>query len=251
MNFDEAAEELLEKLWISSQEEGKESILISDADRTAVEQLISEGAIDRTGDTIMLTVSGFSEARSVVRRHRLAERLLVDVLGSRDPTVHDHACKFEHLLDRGLEHSICALLGHPKVCPHGKRIPEGSCCDAKMQNIDRVVASLSELEPGRRGKVAYIYAPEQEKLQKLMALGILPGAPIELTQRFPSFTFRSGNSQFAVDSEIADSIYVRLETETETEAGGPHEHFPDRVVKRKSRRRHGRGSRRESIPPIA
>jgi DtxR family transcriptional regulator, Mn-dependent transcriptional regulator len=247
MNFEESAEELLEKLWISSQEEGKDSIQISDADGVAVEQLISQGAIDRSGNTIMLTVSGISEARSVVRRHRLAERLLVDVLGSRDPTVHDHACKFEHLLDHGLDDSICALLGHPKVCPHGKRIPEGSCCGEKKQNIDRVVASLSELESGQKGKVAYIYAPEQEKLQKLMALGILPGAPIELTQRFPSYTFRSGNSQFAVDSEIADSIYVRLDAES---AGSP-DPTSNRVRRRKSGRRHGRDSERESIPPIA
>ena len=247
MNFEEPAEELLEKLWISSQEEGKESIQFSEADGTAVEQLVSDGAIDRIDDKIVLTDSGFSEARSVVRRHRLAERLLVDVLGSRDPTVHDRACKFEHLLDRGLDDSICALLGHPKVCPHGKPIPEGSCCSVKMQNIDRVVASLSELEPGRKGRVAYIYAPEQEKLQKLMALGILPGAPIELTQRFPSFTFRSGNSQFAVDSDIADSIYVRLETEQ----ADLREQIPDRAVLRKSRRRHGRVNRRERIPPPA
>ena len=60
------------------------------------------------------------------------------------------------------------------------------------------------------GKVAYVYASESGQLQKLMAMGILPGAPITLIQSFPSYVFKVGETQFAVDKEIADSIYVRL-----------------------------------------
>jgi Fe2+ transport system protein FeoA len=72
--------------------------------------------------------------------------------------------------------------------------------------------------PGRKGKVAYIYAPELNHLQKLMAMGILPGASMSLIQSFPSYVFKVGQAQFAVDKEIADAIYVRLvEPETVSE----------------------------------
>jgi DtxR family Mn-dependent transcriptional regulator len=157
-----------------------------------------------------LTSRGRPEAVNVVRRHRLAERLLADVLGTGDTLTHEKACKFEHLLDRGLDESICNLLGHPKICPHGKPIPPGKCCIEKQTQAQKVVSPLSQLAQGQKGKVAYIYAPETGKLQKLMAMGILPGAPIGLIQAFPSFVFQAGQTQFAVDKEIADAIYVRL-----------------------------------------
>jgi DtxR family Mn-dependent transcriptional regulator len=158
----------------------------------------------------VLTEAGRPEAISVVRRHRLAERLLNDVLGAREGLLHEKACRFEHLLDRGLDDSVCTLLGHPKVCPHSKPIPPGKCCLEEQYEARRLVSPLSELEPGSRGKVAYVYAPEGGRLQKLLAMGVLPGAPIRLVQKFPSYVFEAGHSQFAVDEQIADAIYVRL-----------------------------------------
>ena len=76
--------------------------------------------------------------------------------------------------------------------------------------MKRLVSPLAQLDAGHEGKVAYVYAPEAGRLQKLMAMGILPGAPIKLIQKFPSFVFEAGHSQFAVDEQIADAIYVRL-----------------------------------------
>jgi DtxR family Mn-dependent transcriptional regulator len=152
----------------------------------------------------------------VVRRHRLAERLLADVLDAWNEVNHEKACRFEHLLDRGLDDSICSLLGHPKVCPHGKPIPPGKCCLEKRGASSRIVSPLSILEEGQAGKVAYIYAPELSRLQKLTAMGILPGAAISVLQRFPAHVFQVGHTQFAVDREIADAIYVRLTEKDET-----------------------------------
>ena len=63
---------------------------------------------------------------------------------------------------------------------------------------------------GKKGRVAYIYAPESNQLQKLMAMGVLPGAPISLIQSFPSYVFQIRRTQFAVDKEVAEAIYVRL-----------------------------------------
>ena len=86
----------------------------------------------------------------------------------------------------------------------------------KQTQAQKVVSPLSQLAQGQKGKVAYIYAPETGKLQKLMAMGVLPGAPIGLIQEFPSFVFQAGQTQFAVDKEIADAIYVRLIKEAVT-----------------------------------
>ncbi len=136
--------------------------------------------------------------------------------------MHERACRFEHLLDRGLDESICSLLGHPKICPHGKLIPPGKCCHLGQAQTPKVVAPLSQLARGQRGKVAYIYAPESRQLQELMAMGILPGVPVSLIQSFPSYVFQTGRAQFAVDKDIASAIYIRLIGETsqsQAEAG--------------------------------
>jgi len=86
--------------------------------------------------------------------------------------------------------------------------------------VQKVVTPLSQLALGQKGKVAYIYAPESSQLQKLMAMGILPGAPVSLIQSFPSYVFQVRQTQFAVDKEIADAIYVRLVNgESATEEG--------------------------------
>ena len=139
MELEEKAEEVLESLWIRIEERREGAVPLSGlevADPGTVEQLQRKGLVTVTDGSIKLTDKGRPFARNVVRRHRLAERLLVDVLGTgdrgtKDRLVHDKACKFEHLLDRGLDDSICTLLGHPKVCPHGKPIPPGKCCQQK------------------------------------------------------------------------------------------------------------------------
>ncbi len=223
MELEEKAEEILETLWIRTEEEKEDSLPLDDlggGKKKPIEQLLRAGYISLYDDRVKLTSKGRPEATSVVRRHRLAERLLADVLGTRDVLIHEKACKFEHLLDRGLDESICILLGHPKICPHGKPIPPGRCCQQEETPAQKVVAPLSQLLQGQKGKVAYIYAPESSKLQKLMAMGILPGAPVSLIQSFPSYVFQVRQTQFAVDKEIADAIYVRLvEAEAISEAG--------------------------------
>ena len=231
MELEEKAEEVLETLWILTEETRKTDISLADlteADKQSIEQLIGADFITLTGSQVKLTDQGRPLARNVVRRHRLAERLLTDVLGTGDSLIHERACKFEHILDRGLDESICSLLGHPKVCPHGKPIPPGSCCNQEQKQGQRVVTVLSQLTPGQTGKVAYIHTADPDQLQKLTGMGILPGAPISLVQDFPSYVFQIRQTQFAVDKEIADSIYVRLmevETPVATEEEQQQRHW--------------------------
>ena len=171
------------------------------------------GLAEKRDGRLALTVNGRPKAARAVRRHRLAERLLADVLMTEESLVDEHACRLEHVLFNGLDDSICTLLGHPRFCPHGRPIPPGECCRQMRESVERLIAPLCDLQPGRRGSIAYIQMNNPKRLQKLMAMNVLPGVPITLLRRSPSFVFEAGYSQFAVDEEIAADIYVRLAPE--------------------------------------
>jgi len=90
------------------------------------------GLVELHGEEIAFTPRGEERARSVIRRHRLAERLFMDVLAIRDEgAVEKNACTFEHILSPEVTDRICTFLGHPPTCPHGSPIPPGDCCRQK------------------------------------------------------------------------------------------------------------------------
>lgn len=216
MELSEISQEILEKLWTAIEEEQRESININELglnkQTSNPSELVDRKLVLTSGDLLELTAEGRREAENAIRRHRLAERLLNDVLATQHHLMEENACKFEHLLYEGIDDSICTLLGHPKVCPHGKPIPPGECCyKEKEKGGPRLVAALADLNPGQRGKIAYVQSRQSQEIQKLMAIGILPGTPIHLIRRFPSYVFEVGNTQYAVDKNIANGIYVRLE----------------------------------------
>ena len=82
---------------------------------------------------VELTPRGRERAGSIIRRHRLAERLFKDTFAIDDSEAHTQACKFEHIISPELDQRICTFLGHPKTCPHGNPIPPGDCCDGKSK----------------------------------------------------------------------------------------------------------------------
>jgi DtxR family Mn-dependent transcriptional regulator len=210
MSLSESAQELLERLWVATREEGKPGLPLNGVARDEVDELQRLGLAQREDQRLALTAAGLPEAAQAVRRHRLAERLLADVLATEEALLDEHACRLEHVLFDGLEGSICTLLGHPRFCPHGKPIPEGDCCRQKRASVERLIAPLHELQSKQKGHIAYIQMNNPRRLQKLMAMGVLPGVAITLLRRSPSFVFEAGYSQFAVDEEIAGDIYVRL-----------------------------------------
>jgi DtxR family Mn-dependent transcriptional regulator len=212
LDLTEKAEEILERLWTDNTNGGavQESLqeLGLDKDGATLKELTNEGLVASTDETVSLTSSGLDEARKVVRRHRLAERLLMDVLDTDPGAVEDAACRFEHVLRSGVEENVCTLLGHPKVCPHGSPIPPGRCCKEDLDEANRVVYPLSEMETGQGGRIMYIHTHGESSIKKLMAMGVLPGFEVSLIQRYPSYVFRVGQTQIAVDAEIAGEIFV-------------------------------------------
>jgi len=210
----EAAEELLAGLWLARENGPEPPCPVDEASRpAAVRELVEAGLVEEREGLPSLTPAGEAEASAVVRRERLAERLLADVLALGDQLASEAACRFEHLLRRGIDDRICTLLGHPRVCPHGSPIPPGACCQVGAEEAGKVVSSLADLTPGQRGVIAYVHSRRREMLHRLLAMGALPGAPVLLRQRFPSYVFDLGQGQIAVDQETARDIYVRLSDE--------------------------------------
>jgi len=210
--FSERAEEILEALATQQESQGGKPLdLGTMRDDPALDELIKLGFVRRDADYIHLLDKGKAHAQAALRRHRLAERLLADVLYVKKRAIEEASCKFEHLLHEGLEDNVCTMLGHPKVCPHGKAIPPGRCCKEKdKKEILKFITPLSELALKSKGSVAYLHVKDSPQMQKLISIGILPGMPVSLIQRFPSYVLSVGQSQFAIDKGLAESIYVRL-----------------------------------------
>ena len=111
-----------------------------------------EGIFVRDGSALVaLTPRGRTKAGSIIRRHRLAERLFTDSLAmDSESEIEQQACKFEHILSPGATDKICAFLGHPRTCPHGAPIPPGPCCPAGARGDESSIASGSiGVEVGR------------------------------------------------------------------------------------------------------
>jgi len=165
--------------------------------------------IDSTNN-ISLTIKGKKEANEIIRRHRLAERLLFDVLDIKnEEKAEKQACDFEHILDKEVTDNICTLLGHPKFCPDGKPIPPGECCSQGRKHISRIVSPLSALSVGEKGKIAYMLSGEHQRLDRLFSMGLLPGTTVRIHQKTPSLVICFEETTLAMDDEIAHDIFVR------------------------------------------
>lgn len=209
----EKAEEILESLWVTTVEGDQTGCLLSDlgikSSAPELKDLVHRAYVETRDERVYLRREGQDEARMAVRRHRLAERLMMDVLGIQGTEGNDQACAFEHLLRRGVDAKLCTLLNHPDTCPHGNPIPPGECCvEARQQGAPGIVP-MTELKAGASGEIAYLAAGDDKKMQKLMNMGVLPGSKITLAQTYPSFIFNVGHSQFAIDDSLARQIHIR------------------------------------------
>ena len=173
------------------------------------QQLRQQGIIEAADDDrLVLTTRGRQQARQIVRCHRLAERLLTDVLGMPVKETERGACAFEHVVVPEIADSICTLLGHPRECPHGLAIPEGSCCRGARQTVTSAIVPLDRVRVGERVKISYINTPSNSRMHKLAHFGIIPGAAVTVHQRYPSFVIACGNTQLAMEEDVAREIFV-------------------------------------------
>ena len=172
-------------------------------------ELQAAGLVRLTGEQVILTTQGERRAQDVVRRHRLTERLFRDVLQLSEDATESHACAIEHILSREATESVCTLLGHPPTCPHGKAIPPGRCCTAMQSTVRPLVTGLPSFRLGAAARIVFITPRFHDRMDRLAALGVIPGSEIRLRQRSPSFVVEVGETTIALDPEIAQEIYVK------------------------------------------
>jgi DtxR family Mn-dependent transcriptional regulator len=208
-------DEILELLW-TLREEGKASraellrATTEERPDTLLEELVSAGHVASSGEDVRLTPRGEERARGIIRRHRLAEVLLHNLFDLDNLQLESSACQFEHVLSEPVTESVCTFLGHPPACPHGRPIPRGECCDRIRTEIQPLVTRLSEASLGAPVRIVFITPKSRKRLEKLSALGIVPGSRLRLLQRTPSFVLQIGQTTVAVDRDITDEIYVKL-----------------------------------------
>jgi DtxR family Mn-dependent transcriptional regulator len=247
MNKKRERDEHLEQLWYMK-EEGKDLVcglqemMNEGYDFDIIEELVAEEMVELSEekDKIELTKMGEGYSRQLIRAHRLAERLLHDVLGG---DFESGACEFEHTVTPELVDSICILLGHPRACPHGLEIPQGQCCRKSSRTAQSSVIPLVELKVGQAARVAYINCQSDQQLHKIDGLCLRPGAVVTLHQRYPSYVVECESSNIAMDEQIASNICVWREPEhfqlgeqeTGNETGGRDN--------RRGRFRHRKGKR--------
>ncbi len=206
--------EVLEAVWtLQEQETATVEKVISNAAVKVPDGLIaklsSEGLLTvDDANRVRLLPKGRQLAERIIRRHRLAERLICDVLGSHVDDSEAAACEYEHLLAEGITNSICTLLGHPRYCPHNKPIPEGDCCRQARDELKPIVVSCDQLHVGESARVAYFSTREHSRLLKLSALGISPGISVKLIQKWPAFVVQCEETEIALEPEVAKNIYV-------------------------------------------
>ncbi len=82
--------------------------------------------------------------------------------------------------------------------------------EKKEKRLETMVLALVELRVGDKGRVEFLRTKDNKQLQQLMSIGVIPGVAISLYQRFPAYVFSIGNSQFAVDKNLAQAIFVQV-----------------------------------------
>ena len=176
-------------------------------DDEILSELERSGLVKISGPVIALTAEGKAKAQPIIRRHRLAERLLIDVLGMTFEEMEESACEYEHTLAPGLTEAICTLLGHPRECPHGSPIPEGDCCQRAENSVTTFVKSLDAWDIGDEIRISFIRKADPVLIGKLISLGVAPGKKIKIRQKFPAYVIQIENTQIALEQDIAAGIY--------------------------------------------
>jgi DtxR family transcriptional regulator, Mn-dependent transcriptional regulator len=174
-----------------------------------LDRLRSEGYVNPKGRNITLTKQGQAVAQSVIRKHRLAERLLVDVIGLPWHLVHEEAGRWEHVMSNDVEARLVELLGDPGTCPHGNPIP-GSANRAPAPSLQ---IRLAEALPGQTVRFERLTeAVEQDaaSLRYLDEAGFIPGATAKVTTRGPDGTLmlEVDGRMLALGRDLSQRLFV-------------------------------------------
>ncbi|MBX5469024.1 MAG: metal-dependent transcriptional regulator [Thermoleophilaceae bacterium] len=189
-----------------------------------VGRLEADGYVRRNADkSLAFTDSGRRHASAVVRRHRLIERFLTDVLGIPWHEVHEEAERLEHAMSPGLEERMLAAIGDAKTCPHGHPIMEG----AREEGVP-----LADVEEGAKVRVLRFENEAEDLLHYLKESGLSPGLEgvVAATGDEEVVVEAVDGSRCAVTKSVAETVSVAADP-----SPPPRTALPDKLVLTKDR----------------
>jgi DtxR family transcriptional regulator, Mn-dependent transcriptional regulator len=146
-----------------------------------LKRLVRDGFIEMDSKRqVILTEAGFQAAEAVLRRHRLTERFLVDMLGMQWHQVHEEACRLEHFISGAVEARVITSLNNPTTCPHGNPIP-GSVPNARTYLKDHDAVRLSTLASNEKAIILLISEVVEDEEALILYLhdkGLTPGTQL-------------------------------------------------------------------------
>lgn len=163
---------------------------------------------------LALTAGGRAHAVAVMRKHRLAELLLVNVIGLPYEEAHDEACRWEHVMSEAVEKRVYELLNRPTRSPYGNPIPGLEALGIDNQDADAAEPAERNLAfPGLSGKVVVRRICESvqidaEVLRQLHAAGIDPGVTVNVAQERDGVRINQGADQIRLPREVASRVFV-------------------------------------------
>ena len=172
-----------------------------------LKQLEQKGLVEYAEKGVVLTKEGELKARKVIRKHRLSERLLTDILGFKWDKVHEEACRLEHDISSEMEEKIEEKLGNPRTCPHGYPIPDKDGFIVQDNTV-----KLSELKANEKGVIISVFEENSEMLQYLGSLGLYPEIEVKVKSVAPfggPILIRVTGSEISVGKELAEKIMVQ------------------------------------------
>ena len=171
-----------------------------------IRRMSREGLVESDQDRgVVLTDDGRVAAESVVRRHRLAERMVVDLLGVDLAKAHEEAHRLEHAISPELEQRIVEKLGNPATCPFGHPVP-GSGYTSPSNAV-----SLDQADPGAPMVIDRVPEDDQALLEYMVANDLVPGAVVHVEEAAASrgvITLSCDGNQLAFSYEVASLIWA-------------------------------------------
>jgi DtxR family Mn-dependent transcriptional regulator len=171
-----------------------------------LDRLEADDLIVRTSRQITMTATGAALAQAVVRKHRLAERLLVDIIGLDWDKAHIEAGRWEHVISDDVEDRLVVLLGNPTTCPHGNPIPGVEPIGPEQRRLD-------EAQPGDRIRLERITESVEHEAASLSYLGnngLTPGTTALIQARAPdgTLTLVVGDATIALGPAMTQRMFV-------------------------------------------
>ena len=171
-----------------------------------IKRMEAEGLIRLRGTKIVLTDDGNVLATKVVRRHRIAERFLTDILGLSWATAHHEAGKWEHVLSAEVEEAMNRILNNPTTCPHGNSIPGSAHREVHMTSLADIQIGL----PYTVGRITEELEHTTGVLEFLESVNLVVGTTATVTARSEdgNITVRINDDEVTIDSFIGNRVLV-------------------------------------------